>query len=500
MTMPNKDDLEFAGPPEWITSLREKLGWLFYSANHPFDTETQSPDMKQKLDLVYRDIISDLENSEAPEGIKEGLDPLPAMVGYLLAAMGGMALGAVVQPAISPFIQSKVGYAVNKVAKAARFDAGTILQLWLRKYPDEDGKEEWFSDLRDLGWSDERIDALKELAYILPSPTDVVTWSAREVFEPDAVEKYGLDSEFDKLDLSLFSKVGISKDMALNYWRAHWQHASWQQVVEMRRREILTDDDVWEWFRIVEIPPFWREKLMALIWEIPTRVDVRRWYDMRTIDETELRAIYGRQGYHGTDLDNYVLWTKVYTAFPDLIARYQKGWLTEDAVREELVSLGMPSERVAEMLETKIFAPARVERLSKERDLTKAEIVKGVKKNIISSGLGIQLLQDMGYEPWESKYIIDINIESQGSPKTPEDFEILLSNYKRSRGGKHIPLTSDILDTEKTYRSASQRLSDAEGDGSDASSVESLKVNAAEARMAYQEALRVSESDSTTQP
>ncbi|GAI33122.1 unnamed protein product, partial [marine sediment metagenome] len=32
--------------------------------------------------------------------------------------------------------------------------------------------------------------------------------------------------------------------------------------------------DVWEWFRMVEIPPFWRENLTKLIWEIPTRVDV----------------------------------------------------------------------------------------------------------------------------------------------------------------------------------------------------------------------------------
>ncbi|GAH44519.1 unnamed protein product [marine sediment metagenome] len=49
---------------------------------------------------------------------------------------------------------------------------------------------------------------------------------------------------------------------------------------------------------------------------------------MRTIDETELRALYQRHGYFGKDLENYVIWTKVYVAFPDLMARWSKGWIT----------------------------------------------------------------------------------------------------------------------------------------------------------------------------
>ncbi|GAI97695.1 unnamed protein product, partial [marine sediment metagenome] len=153
-------------------------------------------------------------------------------------------------------------------------------------------------------------------------------WQAREVFEPEMVEKYGLLDEVELIERDLFYKVGMSDEMIENYWKAHWQHASWMQIVEMRRRELITDADVWEWFRMVEIPPFWRDNLIALIWEIPTRVDVRRWYDMGTIDETELRSIYGRRGYHGKDLDNYVIWTKVYVHFPDLMSRYKNGWIT----------------------------------------------------------------------------------------------------------------------------------------------------------------------------
>ncbi|GAJ03211.1 unnamed protein product, partial [marine sediment metagenome] len=132
------------------------------------------------------------------------------------------------------------------------------------------------------------------------------------------------------------------------------------------------------------------------------------------IDETELRSIYQRRGYFGKDLENYVVWTKVYVAFPDLIARWSKGWITEEEVRSELSTLGMPAERVEEMIQTKIkkVAPDRV---SGERDLTKADIYKGVKTGRITRGEASELLTDLGFDEDEADFLLFINI--------PEDEE-----------------------------------------------------------------------------
>ncbi len=289
---------------------------------------------------------------------------------------------------------------------AALLPLDIAMTAW-RRNPDQFGR--LLEDLSAQGWSDDRIEAAKEATKAFPSVQDVVTWLAREVFEPDMIAKYGLDSELPAYSDTMFPRLGIDEEQATNYWRAHWQHATWFQIVQMRRRELITDDDVSEWFRLVEIPPFWREMLTATIWEIPTRVDVRRWWDMRTITKDRLRQVYGQQGYQGDDLDDYVTWTLVFTAWPDLVARYQKGWINLDAVRAELVSYGMPAERVEELIQTKIKAAAP-ERVVKERDVTRTDILKGVKQNRITRLEAVGLLQDLGYSEDEALFILDVNI------------------------------------------------------------------------------------------
>ncbi|GAH68500.1 unnamed protein product, partial [marine sediment metagenome] len=162
-------------------------------------------------------------------------------------------------------------------------------------------------------------------------------------------------------------------------------------------------------YRTMGYSSFWQERLLQLVREIPTRVDVRRWWDMRTIDEAELRSIYQRRGYFGKDLENYVVWTKVYVAFPDLIARWKNGWITFDEVRAELIGYGMPAARAEELLETKFKATAG-DKTAAERDITKTDIIKGVKKGVITRGEGMELLMDMGYDEADADYILTINI------------------------------------------------------------------------------------------
>ncbi|GAJ12607.1 unnamed protein product, partial [marine sediment metagenome] len=79
--------------------------------------------------------------------------------------------------------------------------------------------------------------------------------------------------------------------------------------------------------------PWVREDLFKLFRAVPTRVDVRRFWDMRTIDEPRLRDIYQAQGYWEEDLEDYVMWTKVYVDFPDLMARYKNGWINLEDVK-----------------------------------------------------------------------------------------------------------------------------------------------------------------------
>ena len=333
--------------------------------------------------------------------------------------------------------------------------------------------ERWIEDLRDLGWSEERIAGFRELTNYLPSPQDLVLWQAKEVFEDDAIRKYGLADEFEKLRLDLFAKAGVTEEQAKNFWIAHWQHPSFQQVVELIRRRHMTlspdlsdgdlkalgfeDADIsqikeaYEWFRLVEIPPFWRHKLAMLVKETPTRVDIRRFFDLGVINEEELRDMYRRHGYYGSDLDTYVLWTKVYCWLPDLVAQYSKGWIPPEQITKTLVSWGMSEERANEVFKTKVQAPVGQERIVKEKDLTKAEIYRGIKQGVIDTSFGTELLEQMGYDPQEAAYLIYTNTEGTSSPETPLEFQAFVNKFKKATGKEVVEIPESLLSAEKQY-------------------------------------------------
>ena len=136
--------------------------------------------------------------------------------------------------------------------------AGEIRELYLReKFGTGDkAKTEAIARLQHLGIAEDDATKLFDIFFFIPPPQDLVNWSAKEVFEPDAIEKYGLAEEFDKLNLDLFAQAGVSPEQARNYWMAHWQHPGLQTVQELLHRTAFTEADFKEWFKLVEIPPF----------------------------------------------------------------------------------------------------------------------------------------------------------------------------------------------------------------------------------------------------
>lgn len=326
--------------------------------------------------------------------------------------------------------------------------------------------EGYLDDMRKLGFDNDEARRFWATAHFYPSPIDLITWQAKEVFEPEMITRYGLDSEFGTIDTDPFHKAGMTDEQILNYWRAHWEHASYMQIRDMVHRGVLsktgampappTTKEGWaardaealeaayDWYRLVEIPPFWRERLTEMMFEVPTRVDVRRWWDMQTIDEERMRSLYHAQGYHGDDLEDYILWTKVYVAFPDLLARFKNGWITEDEVRTTLIGLGMPADRVEEMIQTRIKAAAP-ERLTEERDLTKTDIVMWVKEEPTARwNQGIALLEDLGYDSTEADMILSARVELASSPETFDDYRKITEKWRQAVGAGPRELTENL--------------------------------------------------------
>lgn len=446
----------------------------------------------QRTDL--KDAVSKLPAlpEDVPEEIRGVQDKAVGAEGFpwaIAMAVFGVALAI---GSVTGLVQSSAKYGSHtfeKWFKNFRFGPGEATNLWLREYPSTEDKEQWFDDLKDQGADDRRIEAIKELAHYLPTPTEVMTWAAREVFEPELRERYQLDTHLPPEYLAWAAKVGITGEVALNYWAAHWVLPSLTSIIELWRRGELTKEDVDSFWTELDMVPWIREKLFILFREVPTRVDVRRWWDMGTITEPRLRQIYKAMGYWEEDLEDYVLWTKVYTAFPDLIARYKNGWITEQEVKDELIGFGMPEDRMLELWQTKFKKPVSVERVATERDLTKAEIYAGVKKEVITWDKGIEYLEAMGYDAAEAKFILDVRVGAASSPETPLEYRQLVESYRRSQGMEAKEIPEDMLAVEREFVSISRQLKEATERGDSQEVLDQLEVARADAMVRLRELL-----------
>ena len=512
---------------EWSEALK---GWLINSIR--FGIETLMDILGKAFAPVLKPFIEKMEESgEIPPELQPLLNEIKAPSGQI-ASMLAMSLGgSVMSGATGSFMQiafARFGYWIGRLLHPLlpsdkelisswlrgnitddnllyylrslgyddlaittikdlshpRLDVNTVMKLWLRN---KELYEPVMKDLADQGLDPARISFLKELTNWIPTADEQTHWLAREVYEPNMVERYGLNDELPNYGETDFSKVGVTPEQMSNKWKAHWEHASYMQIREMLRRGVLNLDKTmpspptteagWEardkegiqamfdWYRLVEIPPFWRDRLTEMAFEVPTRVDVRRFWDMRTIDEERLRSIYHAQGYHGKDLDDYILWTKVYVAFPDLIARYKNGWIAEETVKSELAALGMSPERLEEMWQTK-FKTAQPERVAAEKSATATEIMKAVKKELITRSEGVERLGRLGYSPEEAEFKLDVYIGvSEGSPDTYAEFIDLTEKYRKAMGLDAQLPPPDLVEASKAVRHAKVDLTDAEAKG-----------------------------------
>ena len=296
-----------------------------------------------------------------------------------------------------------------------------------------------------LGYEDEDIEHWKLMSWFLPGPMDLVNWQAKEVFEPDMIARYGLADGFGKLRHEDFRKVGVTEEHELNYWMAHWQHASWQQVVEMLHRGQLTEAQVWDWFALVEIPPFWRDKLIATSWGIPNRIEIRMMARYLDMSKSEIEALLTKAGLAAEfrpDAADFMMIMGLTGYWADMLS---KGWMTPDEVKADIDSRGFKPV-TAERLYKRLVKANQPEQVEKARDLTVAMIIRWVKLDEPGRrDQGVELLVDLKYSREQADFIMEGYLGDMGSPETFEDFKNLTAKYKIATGMEAKPMGDEII-------------------------------------------------------
>jgi len=178
-------------------------------------------------------------------------------------------------------------------------------------------------------------DALINLRFEIPGPSDLVRFAVRHVFEPDIVRRFGFNEEINPDFLLWHERQGFGYPFTIKHprfgewknatwaqahWWAHWvwpsptqgylmfqqlrkgRHA--QRFPEADEHPVFEFEDLLLMLRGNDYPVGFRKNLAAISYRVPGFRQVRQLRQQEVIDEKEHVAMYQDMGYSARDSNN----------------------------------------------------------------------------------------------------------------------------------------------------------------------------------------------------
>jgi hypothetical protein len=121
---------------------------------------------------------------------------------------------------------------------------------------------------------------------------------------------------------------------------------------------------------------------------------------------------------------------------------YQLGAISKEDVKSELTALGYTGDRLDAML--RYYEETQLEEPKK---LSKAAIIKGLMKKVITEKEAVSLLMDLNYSEYSAKFIIASEL-SASSPESYMEFKELTQSYRKAVGLPTKPITKEMKELE----------------------------------------------------
>lgn len=278
-------------------------------------------------------------------------------------------------------------YDIAQKLEQQRLTPNDYVTLWLRTK-----SEAHIDEIRKQGVAEDDIERLLYLAFAEPTPSDIVRFLVRDAYDEEASRQNLYDEDFDKKYRSdAFDRVGVSKELAQLYWRAHWQLPSPTQGYEMVHREQITMEQLRELLKLSDYAPGYVDKLINIAYNVPGRIDLRRMWEVGSItDRAELVRRYGHLGYNHQDAELLADFsiklserTKANEAerkrsplAAQLVRAHLQGVLDFERTRAALIDLGFTSEEADARMAEASFGRER-ERADRIRDAVGRQYVRG---------------------------------------------------------------------------------------------------------------------------
>lgn len=326
-------------------------------------------------DFMKAENIPEHERAQIRKIASSGEFGLNAVVGFML----GHFLSPILSTSLAPAWEG-MGQIAWKTLPVRLAEPNILVRL---KYKGLITESFYIEQLRKQGIGEEVQKLYEEDFLFYPNPHDLVTWQAREVYEPNMIKKYGLEDELENVLKDPFYKAGMNDEQIRNFWIAHWTHPPWTVIRNMLFRTDLTEEDVWDWFKTIEIPPFWRDKYIEIAYNPVGRVDLRRLYKEGIYDREEVKAGYIALGNSPEISEHLTAWTEKAYA-PDskeltkteILKNYRIEEIGKDKATEMLTSLDYDAEEVEFILAYEDYKIAHKEK-EDEAELLLVEILNG---------------------------------------------------------------------------------------------------------------------------
>lgn len=277
----------------------------------------------------------------------------------------------------------KVGWGKDAVDNlVAQFnkliDVGTAIEMYRRGIV-RTGDTDPFDELRRQGWTDDRIDVIKQVQVMLPNLETIKEWKVRQVQDDSVAAKYGFDTGLDEDFYARAGKLGWDKETAKFMYRTTW-----------------------------ETPAFFI--LEAL-------------YKTGKINEPDFRTILAMQRYTPYFIDLFAASLKPAMTTTDIKDMYKYQVITYAEIVPRLEALGLPAELAQQYADlwhasVKLASPLdqtdAQTKVAATKQLSSATVLEAYTDKVIDNATALEYLQKLKYDEDEAKLILSITDYKNG--------------------------------------------------------------------------------------
>ncbi len=237
----------------------------------------------------------------------------------------------------------------------------------------------------------------------IPGMSDLVRFRVREAITQNELEKWA-------------KMQGFASRFSTAYWDAHWDLPSPSAGYEMEARGIISIERLEFLLEVADYHPEWRDQMLAIRHNLPTRVDLRRMYEAGHIDFNEMVQRMEHTGYSPSDallVAEAQAWevqrSNVSLLLTNIKNDYKAGWLTDTDLDKALTDLKLP-----ENFKEYHKADTMADRSRAELNELKSSLINAYRKDLINDSELTDYLTNIGLVEWKVNAIVSQELIKKG--------------------------------------------------------------------------------------